>query len=216
MSKKPRLLDLFSCAGGAGMGYHRAGFEVVGIDIDPQPNYPFEFIQSDALEYCRQHWQEFDAIHASPPCQGHSVTKNMSGRENDGFLEATRELLQEIGLPYVIENTPGAEMFDYIKLRGDMFGLQVLRMRYFESNCIIIAPPMPKKVGRTSGNGKSYSTLDDAEFITVAGHNYRFSDGCRAMDIFWMTQSELSQSIPPAYTEYIGKQLIKYARARND
>jgi DNA (cytosine-5)-methyltransferase 1 len=210
MANKPRLLDLFCGAGGAGMGYHRAGFEVVGVDITPQPNYPFEFVQADALEYACEHWQDFDAIHASPPCQAYSVTQNMHNAEHVDLLPITRAILRFIGLPYVIENVPGSPMRNYIWLNGLMFNLQVIRRRHFESNVYLMQPTPPRKTGRTSGNGKSYSTFDDGDYITVAGHNFRYSDGCVAMNIDWMNQHELAQSIPPAYTEFIGRQLIRY------
>jgi DNA (cytosine-5)-methyltransferase 1 len=211
-----KILDLFCGAGGAGMGYHRAGFTVTGVDIAPQPRYPFEFVQGDALQYVCEHWQQYDAIHASPPCQSYSVTRTLHTNEYPDLLPVTRALLRFIGLPYVIENVPGSPMRDYIKLRGDMFGLQVLRMRYFESNIMLLAPSMPKKRGVTSFNGKGYSTLDDAEFITVAGHNFRHSDASLAMDIFWMNRHELAESIPPAYTEYIGKQLMRHLLVKGE
>ncbi len=214
--KTPKLLDLFCCEGGAGEGYKRAGFDVTGIDIDYQPNNPHKFIQADAMEYVANNYQEYDFIHASPPCQKYSVTGNMyDNSHHPDLLPQVRTLLKGIGKPYVIENVPGSPMENFIKLRGDMFGLRVLRMRYFESNIMLIAPSMPKKKGYTSGKGKKYSSFDDGYYISVAGHNYRFLDGCVAMDIHWMSRKGLSQSVPPAYTQYIGNQLMTYWLSKN-
>lgn len=221
------------------MGYHRAGFEVTGVDIDPQPRYPFAFVQADALEYLCQHWQEYDVVHASPPCQKYSVTRSMQAPkdipqmvrhvrefvglppvEEDDYVDLlpiTRALLRFTGKPYIIENVPGSPMRDYVWLNGLMFNLRVIRRRHFESNILLLQPSPPKKTGRTSGNGKSYSTFDDGDYITVAGHNYRFTDGCKAMAIDWMkTQHELAESIPPSYTEYLGKQMMRHVCAESE
>ena len=205
-----KLLDLFCGAGGAGVGYHRAGFEVTGVDIAPQPNYPFTFVQGDALDYLCEHWREYDVIHASPPCQSYSVTRTLHTNEYPDLLPVTRALLRFIGRPYIIENVPGSPMRDYIWLNGLMFSLKVIRRRHFESNIMLLQPSAPLKTGRTSGNGKGYSTFDDGDYITVAGHNFRFTDGQVAMGIDWMkTQHELAESIPPAYTEFLGKQMLR-------
>lgn len=138
MPDRPRLLDLFCGAGGAAMGYHRAGFEVVGVDIKPQPRYPFEFIQYDALGFVASHGKEFDAIHASPPCHEYSTATRH--RKNRGItypdlLPGTQKALRGIGKPYVIENVPGAKalLSDPMLLCGGMFDLGVMRHRYFES-----------------------------------------------------------------------------------
>jgi hypothetical protein len=128
-----RLLDLFSGAGGAAVGYARAGFEVVGVDIEPQPNYPFEFHQADALEFCREHGHEFDAIHASPPCQAYTPLRAVHGKDYPDMLAATREALEATGLPWVIENVPGAPINSGIFLCGTMFDLRVYRHRWFET-----------------------------------------------------------------------------------
>jgi len=218
-----RLLDLFCCAGGAGMGYSRAGFEVVGVDINPQPRYPFEFHQGDALEYARLHGHEFDAIHASPPCQKHSrmqslgKARNGSYREHEDSIERTRDRLQSLGLPYVIENVVGAPLHNPITLCGKTFGLKVYRHRLFESNMKLAQPAHePHRDSTPSvGNGKS-----PKGFISVCG-----TGGVRgmnsheivaywsmAMGINWMNRKELSQAIPPAYTKFIGEQLLEQIR----
>lgn len=143
-ARRPRVLDLFCCAGGAAMGYHRAGFEVVGVDLAPQPNYPFEFIQADALEYVAEHGHEFDVRHASPPCQAFSKTRTLHGNTHPELVEPTREALREVGGPYIIENVVGAPLEDPLMLCGSEFGMQapdvdgtplkLLRHRLFESN----------------------------------------------------------------------------------
>ena len=205
---KPRLLDLFCCQGGAGMGYSRAGFEVVGVDIAPQPRYPFEFHQGDALEYLAAHGHEFDAIHASPPCQDYTSLKSLHGKEYVRLIGPTRDLLKQIGKPYVIENVEGAksEMVDPLMLCGTMFGLNTLRHRMFETYPPIYFPPAPchhyKKVSKLGPKP------DPDKFMTVAGHFSGAAEGARALGIDWMSKAGLAQSIPPAYTEFIGRHLL--------
>jgi DNA (cytosine-5)-methyltransferase 1 len=214
---KPRLLDLFCCAGGAAMGYHRAGFDVVGVDINPQPRYPFAFVQGDALEYVAAHGHEFDAIHASPPCQAYSVTKSLTTKAHPELVPQTRALLRATGKPYVIENVPGAPLVDALTLCGTMFGLDVIRHRLFECSHPIYFPPATCAHAGKTANGRSLrakgitrnpTQADGFRFITVTGHGYNVTDGRQAMGIDWMTQAELSQAIPPAYTEYIGHYLM--------
>ncbi|MGH9692462.1 MAG: DNA cytosine methyltransferase [Candidatus Acidiferrales bacterium] len=128
--RKPRLLDLFCCAGGAGVGYNRAGFEVVGVDNKPQPNYPFPFIRADALKLDAKFLASFDALHASPPCQSYSdlAKRNGNGHEWPRLIEPVRKMLIKTGLPYVIENVDGAPLLDPVVLCGTMFpNLRVLR-----------------------------------------------------------------------------------------
>jgi DNA (cytosine-5)-methyltransferase 1 len=224
---KPRLLDLFCGAGGAAVGYHRAGFDVVGVDIEPQPNYPFKFVQADALDAVESwingdHWfweiGEVDAVHASPPCQAHT---NMSNRwrgkgsladERVDLIPATRELLDQSGLPYVIENVGGARkaMIDPITLTGEMFGLGVHRPRLFETSWPL---PQPPKRRRQANPVAVYGKHHDGRLL------WRRKDGSElrapktaqeagdALGIDWMTWRELCESIPPAYTEYVGFQL---------
>lgn len=209
---RPLLLDLFCGAGGASEGYYRAGFDVVGVDINAQPNYRFEFIQMDALEFLKT-WDlnEFDAIHASPPCQAYStmtkVTRN--SHKHPKLIEPVRELLIESGLLYVIENVVGAPLIDPITLCGTSFGKALKRHRLFESNMSLCGLPcrhekFPKNI-RIMNHGWTYT-----RFVPVYG-----SGGCKArelwdevMDIDWMTTKELAESIPPYYTEHIGKQIL--------
>ncbi len=209
---KPRLLDLFCGAGGAGMGYHRAGFEVVGVDFNPQKNYPFEFHQADALEYLEAHGHEFDAIHASPPCQAYSVTKSLHKNDHPELVPQVRALLIATGKPFVIENVVGAPLLNPLILCGSMFPeLRVYRHRLFECNPAIWFPPaacnhsfsMPPSKG-------TYHTLDKQEYITCVGHNFQAEAGRIAMGTDWMTRDEIAQAIPPAYTEYIGRKLMDH------
>ena len=215
MSTRPKLLDLCCKAGGTSMGYHRAGFDVTGVDIEPQPRFPFRFIQADALEYVAEHGHEYDVIAASPPCQRYtraSFTAENRQRHPD-LIGTTRSLLQRIGVPYVIENVNGAPMQrPAIELCGLMFSLKVFRHRYFESSIALMSKPHPSHRGKRigidgyccvigHGGGPNYRTrLRGAADNKVAWQ--------RAMGIDWMTRDEMSQAIPPAYTEFIGRQLI--------
>ena len=147
------LLDAFCKAGGASMGYHRAGFRVVGVDIEPQPRYPFEFHQGDALAFIREHGWKFDAIAASPPCHDHTPLKSLAGLDGTGWLlAATREELDTLGKPYVLENVMSAPLIKErsIRLCGGMFGLRTYRHRQFESRLPLVAPAHPKHVIRTA------------------------------------------------------------------
>lgn len=228
-----RILDLFCKAGGCSMGYHRAGFEVIGVDIEPQPNYPFKFIQGDALEVLRSLIREkqfagytFDAIHASPPCQRYSGIQGLAVARNGGYkdhvdlVDPTRELLIETNLPYVIENVVGAPLIDPITLCGATFGLKVYRHRLFESNMLLFEPPHEPHNDSTPSAGNGISPKG---FISVCG-----TGGVRgmtakeilnywsmAMGIDWMNRKELAQAIPPAYTEWIGNQLREQIRTAN-
>lgn len=198
---KPRLLDLFCGAGGAAMGYHRAGFDVVGVDIEPQPHYPFKFIQCDALKFCYAPDDYFAAIHASPPCQAFSVATQHARSNHEDLLTPTRELLEASGLPWVIENVPGAPMRADYRLCGCMFGLgRLQRQRWFETSWhgFDLRPPCQHP--------------EPAITITTKGQPNRTGyadEAAAAMGIDWMTMRERGLAIPPAYTEYIGKQLMQ-------
>lgn len=189
------------------MGYHQAGFEVVGVDINQQPKYPFEFHQADALDFLRDHGHEFDAIHASPPCQAFtSATKQWraEGKEYIDLVAETREGLNMVAHPWVIENVVGAPLIDPIMLCGAMFGLKTYRHRLFESNQEIYAPPHP---AHDAPQAKMGRVPEEGEFIQVVGHFSGVPFAREAMGIDWLGQKELAQAIPPAYTEFIGWQL---------
>jgi hypothetical protein len=207
-------LDLFCGAGGAAAGYHRAGFEVIGVDINPQPNYPFEFIQREALDYLLEHGAGFDAIHASPPCQHYTTLAKGNNANQDDYpdlIGTTREILIATGAPYVIENVPSAPLRNPIALCGEMFGLDVIRHRLFESNALLMQPEHEPHRGRVSGyrHGQWY----DGPYFAVYGNGggkgslQQWRD---AMDMQWaQTKAEISQAIPPSYTEYVGGQLLQ-------
>lgn len=209
-----RLLDLFCGAGGAGMGYHRSGFEVVGVDINPQPRYPFEFYQGDALDYLRRHGHEFDAIHASPPCQSSSaLTKGTNkGREYPNLIPATREALARLDVPTIIENVQGSDLRRDLTLCGEMFGLGVIRHRYFETEGFEIdQPDHVAHRGRVAGyrHGQWY----DGPYFAVygdGGGKGSVAQWQQAMGIDWTdVRKEIAEAIPPAYTEFIGNSLIQ-------
>ena len=200
---KPRLLDLFCGAGGATKGYQRAGFYVVGVDIKPQPRYcGDEFYQADAMTYPLE---GFDAIHASPPCQAYSVTRTLHDTEYPQLVEDVRERLLAAGVPFVIENVPGAPLRDRVVMCGSAFGLGVRRHRWFEIHgvplflalsCRHKEQPAPLDVTGTGGPGGRHRKPSSLQ------------QGRDAMGIDWMARAELSESIPPAYTQFIGKQLM--------
>jgi DNA (cytosine-5)-methyltransferase 1 len=204
---RPRLLDLFCGAGGAGMGYHRAGFDVVGVDVAPQPRYPFDFVQADATTYPLD---GFDAIHASPPCQDH-MRKGRATFTPHGtgwMLPHTRERLEASGVPWVIENVPGAPLRPDLKLCGCMFGLPGLRReRWFETSWRAFALALDHNhtspLVTVVGNGTP------RENRRILGHNQTVAICREAMGIDWMVRRELSQAIPPPYTELIGSQLLE-------
>lgn len=212
----PKLLDLFCGQGGAGEGYQRAGFEVVGVDIDPQPRYPFEFHQADALKYLAEHGHEFDAVHASPPCQAHTKAQKIMGNDHEDFIARTRLMLYglnwhrtlDLGLPpipWIIENVPGSPLLRSIELCGAMFGIETYRHRLFESNRPISVPDHPKHDARTAKMGRP---VKPGEYMHIVGH---FSGVDRAREIMgmqWANQDGLREAIPPAYTEFIGRQLL--------
>ena len=213
---KPRLLDLFCGAGGAAEGYHRAGFEVIGVDIAPQPRYPFDFWQRDALEVLRHRVGDefemgcFAAIHASPPCQAFTNAQRLQGNEHPDLIGPTRNLLQLIRLPYIVENVPGAPLHHPVSLTGDMFpSLKTQRERLFECNWSLSAPAVIYEAKKHAKMGRPPK---NDEWMHVVGNFSGAEQGRRAMGIHWMTRDELSEAVPPAYTEYIGWELRDYFR----
>jgi len=218
------------------MGYHRAGFDVIGVDIKPQPRYPFDFVNYEALAFAQAHGHEFDAIHASPPCQAHTPLRKMwNAKRHEDLIPQTRELLNRLGRSFVMENVPGAKLeclpiFGVYRLMlcGTMFdlrtecGAELQRHRFFEMN-------WPHRLAPSCRHGQSgvvgvYGdhVQDRRRVVTVTGSTpqqnvvrnrgrktYSIEDAKTAMGIDWMTMATLSQAIPPAYTEFIGKQLIE-------
>jgi DNA (cytosine-5)-methyltransferase 1 len=212
-SMNPKLLDLFCCQGGAGMGYHRAGFDVTGVDLFPQPRYPREFIQADAVDYLLEHGHEYDAIHASPPCQAFTNAQKLMGNEHPNFIDPIRELLLDLGKPFVIENVPGAPLESPFELCGAMFGLGTYRHRLFETNFYVDVPDHPKHEHRTTKMGRKPV---DGEMMHVVGNFSGVAKAKEAMGIDWMTRDGLRESIPPAYTQHIGASLMNQVLIRKD
>lgn len=210
-----KLLDLFCCAGGAGEGYRRAGFEITGVDIEPQPRNPHRFVQADAMEFLKEHGHEYDAIHASPPCQGYSVLNAMHGREYPMLIDPCRELLIATGKPYIIENVETSPLQSYsdlfgghgVMLCGSMFGLGVargflLRHRLFETSFSIPQPACNHK-------GPAVGVYGHGGHTGKHRMLYR-KEASEAMQIDWMNRDEMCQAIPPAYTQFIGKYLMEH------
>jgi DNA (cytosine-5)-methyltransferase 1 len=207
---RPRLLDLFCKAGGASTGYHRAGFDVTGVDIEPQPRFPFAFVQADALEYLAAHGHEYDVIHASPPCQHYSEMTPLRFRDRHADLIApTRQLLIETGRPYIIENVPNARrhLINPVMLCGSMFGLPIFRHRYFETSWGLMFAP--------------FSCCHDYKPVLITDHGGPNANGPgkprkrtpvedkrAAAGLEWMTEAEITDAIPPAYTEWLGRQAL--------
>jgi len=209
-AKRPALLDLFAGGGGAGMGYYLAGFRVVGIDIVSQPHFPFEFYQADALTYPLD---GFDAYHASPPCQDSSMASQQwraAGKVYPRLIAATRDLLISTGKPFVIENVPGSPLLNPTKLNGAFFGMRIRRTRLFETSFEMPLILLPKE--ERSGFRMGRPVTEDS-IITPVGHFSGCAIARKRMEINWMTQGELAQAIPPAYTEFIGKYLLEALEA---
>lgn len=207
------------------MGYSRAGFEVVGVDIKPQPHYPFRFIQTDAVAYLGLFGREYDFIHASPPCQAYSITKHTHSNEYPELIDDIREFLLTTDATWVIENVVGAPMRNPLVLCGTMFDLKALdtdgtqlflrRHRLFESNQLLLSPGPCQcaawkrrgwLVGGVYGGGSSDRA--HAKFVRRGGYTPRAAVRRELMDMDWSNQDELSEAIPPAYTEWIGRQLL--------
>jgi hypothetical protein len=211
---KPRLLDAFCCAGGAARGYQRAGFHVTGIDVKPQPNYAGDtFVQGDALEFIADYGWRFDAIHASPPCQASTaLTKGTNkGRIYPDLIPATRAALAAYSGPTVLENVQGATVRRDLTLCGETFGLDVIRHRFFEIDGFDAwQPAHVKHRGRVQG--WRHGTYYDGPYFAVygdGGGKGTVEQWQSAMGIGWTTdRKELAEAIPPAYTEFIGAQLL--------
>lgn len=224
---KPRLLDLFCCQGGAARGYEQAGFDVYGVDIDPQPRYPYPMHQGDALEVLDALlWgqtvrfgdvaldlSDFEAMHASPPCQAYTLCQRIQGNVHPDLVEPTRAMLDGTGLPYIIENVEGAPLLDPVLLCGAMFPeLRVYRHRLFEANFVLDVPAHPEHVAPLRKMGRAPQPGD---WMHVVGNFSGVAQAREAMGgVDWMTRDGLRESIPPAYTAYLGAQLIAATQER--
>lgn len=205
--RRPRLLDTYCCQGGASHGYALAGFDVVGVDLDPQPRYPYEFHQGDAVAFIRQHGHEFDVITGSPPCQGYSVTQVIQGNDHPKLIEPTRQAMIESGKLYVIENVAGArsELRNPGMLCGTQFGLHTYRHRLFESNAHLLYPAhqehteQPAEMGRPVAPGQFYHAVGNFSSVALIRED---------MGVPWMSRDGIRECIPPAYTQFLGEQLL--------
>ena len=217
MSGRPKLLDLYCAAGGAAKGYHDAGFALVGVDINPQPHYPYEFIQRDCLALDRDFLRQFAAIHASPPCQSYTRKSADWGRkrthwiEHPDLIDATRDMLVASGLPYVIENVVGAPMRADLTLCGTMFGLRIIKHRQFECSfpvfALLPACDHSDVYNPWSGAGRSADKLREAQgtpWIPMSGGASRKAG----------VTGDLFNAIPPAFTKFIGGQLLAHLEQR--
>lgn len=216
---KPLLIDLYCGAGGASEGYHRAGWRIIGVDIKPQPRYPFEFIRADALMF---DLSAADAVHASPPCQFATLLKHApGGRDHPNLIPATRERLLGAGVPYVIENVEPARAWlrDPILLCGTMFGLkaqgcELRRHRLFQCSFPISPPACAHTDGPVIGVYGGHARRRAAKHggrgtkdVWIGGHSAACAE---AMDMEGCTLNEMSEAIPPPYTEFIGRAMLKY------
>lgn len=226
---RPKLLDLFCCQGGASRGYVDAGFDVYGIDIDPQPRYPYPIRETDALiamrlllvagyrlsfhEPGKHHvmleLDDFAAIHASPPCQAHTKAWKLNKREHPRLIAPTRELLVKSGLPYVIENVEEArdELIDPVMLCGESFGIETYRHRLFETNWPLDIPEHPVHSARNTKMGRP---PQPGEYMHVVGN---FSGAAKAREVMgmpWASRDGLREAIPPVYAEFIGSQMLQH------
>ena len=219
---RPVLLDLFCGAGGAAMGYHMAGFDVIGVDIEQQPHYPFEFIQGDWWESMFDVSGRFDAVHASPPCQAYSTTASLHTAEYPKLISRVRGDLSLLnGVPWVIENVAGARqaMRNPVTLCGSSFGLGVRRHRLFETSFpMSFVPPcahylQPEPIDVTGTGASRIGERTDGK-----GGNSRkprnLAHAREVMGIDWMTRREIAEAIPPAFTEFMGERLLAHLRER--
>lgn len=198
-----KALDLYCGAGGASMGLYRAGFDVTGIDINPQPHYPFKFIQGDALE---ADLSGYDLVWASPPCQRSSRMSNCRkglASTYPQLIPQTRQKLLDWGGPWIIENVVGAPLNNPVMLCGAMFGLATYRHRLFESSIVLHTPPHPEHLTPSSKAGH----WKPGTFISIAGHFAPIALAKQAMGIDWMNSNELAESIPPVYALHLSKQI---------
>lgn len=229
---RPLVLDLFCCAGGASWGYHLAGFDVVGVDIAPQPNYPFPFARADAMDTLSRlldggtitverrvfRLTDFVAVHTSPPCQASSaLTKGTNkGREYPQLIPETRRLLAATGLPTVLENVQGADVRRDLTLCGEMFELGVIRHRYFELGGGLFVPQPEHVPHRGRVRGWRHGTYHDGPYVAVygdGGGKGSVAEWRNAMGIHWTNvRAEIAEAIPPAYTRHVGEHLMNLVR----
>ena len=224
-----KLLDLFCCEGGAGTGYARAGWDVTGVDIEHKDKNPHPLIVADAIEYAREHAQEYDAIHASPPCQSYSKAMKHLATPQPMLIDAVREILQASGKPWVIENVPGAplakesDLFGQhgVVICGTMFGLRIYRHRIFETS-FAINPPRPCDHSIVPLNPHRADGDPGAPSAGRARMRQEFGDDvdcekvwAKEMGVEWMSRHGAREAVPPCFTEWIGRELLRVAAWHN-
>lgn len=214
---RPKALDLYCCAGGAGTGLHRAGYDVTGVDIVPQPDYPFAFLLGDALD---ADLTGYDLVWASPPCQAHSALKHRTGKDYECFIARTRAKLKAWGGAYIIENVMGAPLENPVMLCGSAFGLNVRRHRIFESSIFLTGvecehwrQPEPLDVSGTGGPRVNTVRVDGKGGNSRKPRNLKEAQDAMGMD--WTDRKHLSQAIPPAYAEYLARQTLRVTARLN-
>ncbi|PWI41267.1 DNA cytosine methyltransferase [Streptomyces sp. ICBB 8177] len=211
---RPRVLDLFCHRGGMAMGYHLAGFDVVGVDVDAEcsTEYPFTFVHADAIDYLHAHGGEFDLIHASPPCQLYTPLNAYNHKAYPDLIAPTRQAMRAIGRPYVIENVEAArpELLDPVMLCGPMFGLRMYRHRLFETSFPLSAPVHPEHRALCTRNG--YLPTEAKPFMTITGGRHSRAwqrAAAHAMGTPWITTIKgVCEAIPPGYAHWIGQQAL--------
>ena len=205
-----KVLDLYCCQGGASAGYAALGWDVTGVDLHPQPRYPYRFVQGDAIEILLRHGDAFDFVHASPPCQHDSATQVIQGNDHPDLIGPTRDALNQVGIPYVIENVGGAraKLLSPVMLCGWMFGLRrTYRHRFFETGgWTMEQPEHPWHTARQAKMGRM--PVGD-ETIQAVG-NYAGSPLIKAeWGVPWMDRDGTREAIPPVYARYVGEQFIE-------
>lgn len=212
--RRPRLLDLFCCQGGAAKGYADAGFDVTGVDTAPQPRYPYRFVQADAIAYVLEHGGEFDVIHASPPCQHDSDCQRLQGNTHPDLIAPTRTALQATGRPWVLENVRGAvpKLLEPLLLCGPMFGVQTYRHRYFETggSLTLNQPQHPPHLVPQAKMGRPIPPGHYGQFV---GNFSGVDLARRVMGVPWMNRDGIRECIPPAYTHWIGTTALAFLAA---
>jgi DNA (cytosine-5)-methyltransferase 1 len=207
-----QVLDLYCGQGGAAAGYRQAGFDVTGVDLDPQARFPYPFHQADAIAWVRQNLdmirETFSLIHASPPCQHYSKAQRIQDRDHPDLVGPTRDVLDETSLPWVIENVEGSPLLNPIELCGAMFGLRTYRHRLFETGGgFTVAPPAHprhtaplRKMGRRPMDGDMIHAVGNFSGVAIVRDDW---------GVPWMNRNGIRESIPPAYTRYIGEQFSR-------
>lgn len=214
-SHRPRLLDLFCCQGGAAKGYDDVGFDVTGVDKDPQPRYPYRFVQADAIAFVLEHGAEFDFIHASPPCQHDTECQRIQGNAHPDLIAPTRAALETTGRPWVMENVRGAvpKLRAPVMLCGQMFGLANYRHRFFETGggFTLAQPGHPAHLVPQAKMGRPVPPGHYGQFV---GNFSGVALARRVLGVPWMNRDGIRECIPPAYAEHIGRAALALLAAR--